>query len=220
MSIVLAICLTGGIGAYADPPNVGSTTVTTATVSTPGVTPDGNLISKSAPTVYIAPPAVVKAKSFTRSLYVRKETRRLNREVRQYRNSAAKWALVRGAYIRTGSSRVLAASGIPALRQRLRAAIRFDNRQRRMTQNPPHLAEWLCIHRGEGSWQDAGGPYWGGLQASLWFQQHYGAWLFRAKGTADHWTPLEQMWMGENALRHGSGFWPWPNTARACGLLP
>jgi hypothetical protein len=51
------------------------------------------------------------------------------------------------------------------------------------------------------------------------FQQHYGGMLLRAKGTADNWTPLEQMWVAERAYRSGRGFYAWPNTARNCGLI-
>lgn len=50
------------------------------------------------------------------------------------------------------------------------------------------------------------------------FQQTYAPDLLKQKGTADHWTPLEQMWTAEKAYKT-RGFWPWPNTARACGLL-
>ena len=82
---------------------------------------------------------------------------------------------------------------------------------------PPHLANWLCIHRYEGSWPDPGAPYYGGLQMDLPFQQAYGAWLLRHKGTANHWTPLEQIWTAERA-RRARGFYPWPNTAP--GLRP
>jgi len=84
--------------------------------------------------------------------------------------------------------------------------------------NPPHKREWLCIHRYEGSWRDPHSPYYGGLQMDLEFQTTYGRRLLRTKGTADHWTPLEQMWVAEHAY-HTRGFWPWPNTARYCGLL-
>ena len=35
----------------------------------------------------------------------------------------------------------------------------------------------------------------------LEFQATYGGDLLRAKGTADHWTPLEQMWVAERAYR-------------------
>jgi hypothetical protein len=27
------------------------------------------------------------------------------------------------------------------------------------------------------------------------------------------------MWVAERALRAGRGFYPWPNTARMCGLI-
>jgi len=86
-------------------------------------------------------------------------------------------------------------------------------------QNPPHKTSWLCIHRYEGSWTDPGAPYYGGLQMDLSFQRAYGSYLLRWKGTAEHWTPLEQMWVAERAHRAGRGFYPWPNTARYCGLL-
>jgi len=83
----------------------------------------------------------------------------------------------------------------------------------------PHRAAWLCIHRFEGSWTDPNPPYYGGLQMDLQFQRKYGGALLRRKGTADHWTPLEQMWTAERAHRSGRGFYPWPNTARYCGLI-
>jgi hypothetical protein len=85
-------------------------------------------------------------------------------------------------------------------------------------QNPPHEAAWRCIQRYEGPWTDQGSPYYGGLQMDLTFQRRYGAYLLRRKGTADRWTPLEQMWVAERAMRAGRGFYPWPNTARSCGL--
>ncbi len=90
---------------------------------------------------------------------------------------------------------------------------------RRAAQNPPHKLQWLCIHRFEASWSDPNPPYYGGLQMDLSFQRMYAAHLLRRKGTADHWTPLEQMWVAERAHRAGRGFYPWPNTARYCGLI-
>ena len=51
------------------------------------------------------------------------------------------------------------------------------------------------------------------------FMSAYGRELLLRKGTADHWTPLEQMWVAERAYRSGRGFYPWPNTARYCGLI-
>jgi len=90
---------------------------------------------------------------------------------------------------------------------------------RRHALNPPHRWAWLCIHRYEGSWTDGGAPYYGGLQMDIGFQLTYGRSLFRRKGTANNWTPLEQMWVAEKAHRSGRGFYPWPNSARYCGLI-
>ena len=90
---------------------------------------------------------------------------------------------------------------------------------RRQAMNPPHESAWRCIHRYEGSWRDGTGPYYGGLQMDIGFMSRYGGHLFRRKGTANNWTPLEQMWAGERALRAGRGFDPWPDAARLCGLI-
>lgn len=84
---------------------------------------------------------------------------------------------------------------------------------------PAHYYAWLCIHQYEGSWTDAGAPYYGGLQMDWSFMASYGGSLLRSKGTADHWTPMEQMAVAEVAYNSGRGFTPWPNTARSCGLL-
>jgi len=92
-------------------------------------------------------------------------------------------------------------------------------RVHRRALNVPHKNAWLCIHRYEGSWSDPNPPYYGGLQMDLGFQRTYGGALLSQKGTADHWTPLEQMWVAERARRAGRGFYPWPNTARYCGLI-
>lgn len=90
---------------------------------------------------------------------------------------------------------------------------------------PPHYDEWMCIHRHEGAWDNPGidwrgqfSGYYGGLQMDLDFQRDYGSRLLRIKGTANNWTPIEQMWVAENAWKT-RGFTPWPNTARECGLL-
>jgi hypothetical protein len=94
-----------------------------------------------------------------------------------------------------------------------------ERRVIRLAANPPHKSAWLCIHRFEGSWADSGDPYWGGLQMDRGFMSTYAAGVLLHKGWANRWTPLEQMWVAERAFRSGRGFWPWPNTARACGLL-
>jgi hypothetical protein len=92
-------------------------------------------------------------------------------------------------------------------------------RARFRAHHPPHLAEWRCIHRWEGSWTDPNSPYYGGLQMDLAFQRAYGLGLLRHKGTANHWAPYEQMWVAERALKAGRGFHPWPLTALRCGLI-
>ena len=94
----------------------------------------------------------------------------------------------------------------------------------RIAHHPPHLAAWHCIQHHEtnarSAWRtNTGNGYFGGLQFDIGFQLTYGRWLYRAKGTAEHWTPLEQMWTAERAHASGRGFAPWPNTARMCGLL-
>jgi len=88
--------------------------------------------------------------------------------------------------------------------------------------HPPHRAAWLCIYSyengGYGWHANTGNGYYGGLQMDRDFQRTYGRELYYRKGTADRWTPHEQMWVAERAWRT-RGFWPWPNTARYCGLL-
>ena len=90
---------------------------------------------------------------------------------------------------------------------------------------PPAIRQaFLCIHRYEGSWTDPNPPHWGGLQFDLDFQRTYGPELLRGKGTADHWTPAEQIHVAYRAYRGYAGygprgFYPWPNTARYCGLI-
>ncbi len=78
---------------------------------------------------------------------------------------------------------------------------------------------FLCIHRYEGSWTDPGAPFWGGVQMDYDFMATYGGPFLRAWGTADHWPPYIQVAVAEYARLSGRGYAPWPNTARACGLL-
>jgi hypothetical protein len=97
-------------------------------------------------------------------------------------------------------------------------------RIRRTAQNPPHKRAWLCLytyerHPREGWRTNTGNGFFGGLQMDRRFMATYGGRLMRRKGTADRWTALEQMWVGERALRAGRGFYPWPSSGRACGLI-
>jgi hypothetical protein len=79
---------------------------------------------------------------------------------------------------------------------------------------------FLCIHHYEGAWNaNTGNGYYGGLQMDLSFQGSYGADFLRLWGTADKWPPWAQLQAAARAYQSGRGFYPWPNTARACGLL-
>jgi hypothetical protein len=82
------------------------------------------------------------------------------------------------------------------------------------------IAAFLCVHRYEGSWtSNTGNGYYGGLQLDRSFMGRYGRDYLARWGTADRWPPWAQLQASVRAYRAGRGFWPWPNTARACGLL-
>ena len=138
----------------------------------------------------------------------------IQRIIQQHRREAWRWELIMGRPLTRELPNPPAA---PELR--LQAWRRLAVTLRRRAQRVPHKRAWLCIHHYEGSWRDPDPPYYGGLQMDLQFQRKFGAAIFRRKGTADHWTPLEQMWAAERAHRSGRGFYPWPNTARYCGLI-
>lgn len=137
--------------------------------------------------------------------------------LQKYRAGAERWlTVIRGRPAR-GLSRSLAAQSASRLRWLARVWHQREHRAWRRAEHPPLLGAWNCIHHYEGSWTDHGAPYWGGLQMDYSFQSTYGGWLLRHKGTADRWTPLEQIWAGVRAWRV-RGFSPWPNTARDCGV--
>jgi len=89
---------------------------------------------------------------------------------------------------------------------------------------PRHfVAGAKCIQSHEGSWRDAGAPYWGGMQMDWGFMETYGTWLLKNVGTADRWTPHQQLHISYRAFRgwkgHAArGFGPWPNTRKMCGV--
>jgi hypothetical protein len=140
------------------------------------------------------------------------------RHIQSLRAGTRRWLTVIRGRPPAGVSRSLAVYSLERLRQLARAWRRLERAAWWRANHPPDFAGWLCIHHYEGSWTDAGGPYWGGLQMDLSFQATYGAWLLRHRGTADHWSPLEQIWVAVRAVR-SRGFSPWPNTARFCGLV-
>lgn len=139
-------------------------------------------------------------------------------EIRKLRTETWYWQRVMGVPQSRPNVRRLETASVPRLQQLDGLWTALEHRAYQRAQHPPNLDAWLCIHRYEGSWTDAGGPYYGGLQMDMSFQSSYGGWLLARKGTADHWTPLEQIWTAVKAARV-RGFWPWPNTARFCGLI-
>jgi len=79
---------------------------------------------------------------------------------------------------------------------------------------------FLCIHHYEGAWDsNTGNGYYGGLQMDRRFQTLYGADFVAKWGTADNWPAWAQLQVAVRAYRSGRGFYPWPNTARVCGLI-
>jgi hypothetical protein len=145
--------------------------------------------------------------------------RHLARRLFRYRAETWRWQRVMGRRPPRAVRRKLR---VPTPEHAWRAASRWERRAaqaRRRALNPPRKAAWLCIHRFEGPWDDPHAPYFGGLQMDLAFMRTYGRHLLRRKGTADNWTPLEQIWVAERGYRSGRGFHPWPNTARFCGLI-
>lgn len=147
------------------------------------------------------------------------ESARIERRIVEHRRETWRWQKVMGARLAPVSRVAVQASGLSYRRWVLGLWKHRAREARSLASNPPRLKAWLCIHRYEGSWQDPNSPYYGGLQMDLGFQRTYGRALLRRKGTAEHWTPLEQIWVAERAYRSGRGFYPWPNTARFCGLI-
>lgn len=87
--------------------------------------------------------------------------------------------------------------------------------------NAHSLPSWwvrqaLCVHRYEGSWTDPGAPFYGGMQFD------YSTWLANGGGryaqTANLATPHEQLHIAYVTWKQ-RGWYPWPTTARLCGLL-
>lgn len=100
---------------------------------------------------------------------------------------------------------------------RMRELLALERRFKAEPNRPPHYAQWMCIHGFEGAWDDPNSPYYGGLQFSHSTWERNGG--HRYASEADQATPLQQMWIAENAwAESGGSFSQWPNTARYCGL--
>lgn len=87
----------------------------------------------------------------------------------------------------------------------------------------PWSAAWyadiMCIHGGEGAWNDeTGNGYHGGLQMDGSFETTYGPEFYARWGNAGNWPPIDQIIAAWRAYSSGRGFTPWPNTGAACGL--
>jgi hypothetical protein len=139
--------------------------------------------------------------------------------IRRHRKETWRWQRLMRRPLTPTSSGARHVTNANYRRWVLRLWTKRVQRARRQAGNPPRRRAWLCIQRHEGPWNDPYGPYYGGLQMDLAFQRRYGFDLLLRKGTADRWTPLEQIWVAERAYRSGRGFSPWPNAARACGVL-
>jgi hypothetical protein len=165
----------------------------------------------AAPTIALAVPHAGTAAS---ARATQKVDAGIARAIRHYRVTTLRLKYVMGRPMRARPVKHASLRRAHRIWRRRAVAVR-----RRFVAGPVHRHAWQCIHRYEASWRDSGGPYYGGLQMDIGFQQHYAGLLLRLEGTADNWTPLEQMWIAEKAYRAGRGFYPWPDTARNCGLL-
>lgn len=79
----------------------------------------------------------------------------------------------------------------------------------------------MCIHSHEGAWNSYNpAGYYGGLQMDWSFMRTYG-WDMLVKyhwHDARYWSPADQLAVASRAVAH-RGYWPWANSAYACGLL-
>lgn len=122
----------------------------------------------------------------------------------------------------------------PNLQKRLRwwSALKFLQARRDsawLVMHPPtrhpviskyFLKAFGCIHHYEGAWNaNTGNGYYGGLQMDRRFQSLYGSDYMARWGTADNWPSWAQLNAAVRAVKSGRGFYPWPSTARACGLI-
>ena len=141
------------------------------------------------------------------------------RKIKRYQRATWRWQRLMGVPRTPNRKRYLRVRDreyrVHVLRQWRRRAIRAKRR----AHDPPHERHWRCLQRHEGPWRDAWDPYWGGLQMDRTFMRQYAPRHLLRRGWANTWTPVEQMWVAERALRAGRGFYPWPHTARLCGFI-
>ena len=141
----------------------------------------------------------------------------LGSQIVGYQKTTWRWERLMGVPLTATQGRMLAEMSIPDVQRTVQLWHRLCQEARRKAETRPTSGVPLHppLRRGLDRQRR---PYYGGLQMDLGFQHTYAPWLLRTKGTADHWTPLEQLWTAARAAK-SRGFWPWPNTARSCGLL-
>jgi hypothetical protein len=82
--------------------------------------------------------------------------------------------------------------------------------------HPPRawLPGALCVHRLEGSWDDDGGPYYGGMQFSLYTWRSVGG-----RGYPHQAAPREQLYRAYLVWKRDGESWREWGTAGRCGLV-
>ena len=108
---------------------------------------------------------VTKAIAAGQSSTVKQEKARLaaiawlGGQIRGYQHSTWRWERVMGTHLTPTAGRVLTKMSVPDVKK---AVVLWKGRAHaahRHAVHPPHLRAFLCIHRYEGSWTDAGGPH-------------------------------------------------------------
>jgi hypothetical protein len=200
--LAVACCLVGPAFALAQEPATSSTPPAATSVPTTTPTPKEQ--------------AAAQRKAELREKHLAKK---LRGKIHRQRGQANYWRGVRFKQpLHFHRKRLMGLSTIK-LKPILKYAKNAHHRAHYKAKHPPMLWAWMCIHRHEGSWTDPNAPYWGGLQMDKAFMKKYNPKLYYSKGTADHWTPLEQVWTAvKAAFWKGRGFGPWPNTRIPCGV--
>lgn len=135
-----------------------------------------------------------------------------------YRESWARWHRQTGAPVFAPHSRPRWCSHARRLAKHWRHRSR-DARARFERWYDRTYAKWECVHVREARWHsNTGNGYYGGLQFDATFERAYGRRFVVRWGHAHLWPVWAQLVTAERGWRH-RGWWPWPNTARACGLL-
>jgi hypothetical protein len=190
---------------------------------TPTPQPTATPVATATPTPSVSPSPedlIAQAKARAR---LRKQAAGLRKRIRRDRSATWHWQDVMLARHTRPSRPVAHIAALNGLKHAAKVWHRRRLRAIHKAHNPPYKWAWFCIHSHEapGNWfSDSNPKYKGGLQFDRTFELMYNHRLAIKKGRANHWTVWEQIWTAVNAaFRHGRGFYPWPNTARMCGLI-